>query len=94
MLQSLDLDGVYARTLAGRAQVLRLERPTSLAQHLMLRLNGYTPLREIVTREEEPLVPQALQELLQAGWIEVVRPASDEPTESQWGSLGQMDLAA
>ncbi len=88
-------EDVFVRTRAGQAQVLRTDRATTLAQHLLMRFNGYSPLALLLTDEERPLATAALAELLAQGWIERAVPEdAHAPTESQWGLIDGLGLAA
>ncbi len=81
---------VYARTRAGQSQVLRMERASTLAEHLLMRVNGYSPLERLLSaaeRVESQAAQSALAELLRQGWIEAVRDEQTAPIESQWGSM-------
>ncbi|RZS52287.1 hypothetical protein [Sphaerotilus mobilis] len=85
------LEQVFARTRSGQVQVLRTERVTTLAQHLLMRFNGYSPLAMLVRGDEQTQALAALDELLAQGWIEAVVADEGAPTESQWGSIGALD---
>jgi hypothetical protein len=86
-MTSQSLAVVYARTRAGQNQVLLMDRATTLAEHLLMRLNGYSPLERLLTAAERPHAAAALGELLMQGWIEPVRDEHAVPAESQWGSM-------
>lgn len=81
------LSVVYARTRAGQAHVLGTERPGTLTERLLMRLNGYTPLERLLSAAEQAQADGALDELLRQGWIEPVRDDAAAPSESQWGSI-------
>lgn len=81
---------VYARTRAGQSQVLRMERARTLAEHLLMRVNGYSPLERLLSaaeRVDSQATQAALAELLGQGWIEAVRDEQTAPIESRWGSM-------
>ena len=87
-MTSTSLEGVYARTHSGHAQVLRTEPSGRLSQRLLMRVNGYSPLERLLTHEEQAQALDAVDELVAKGWIEPVHADTSAPTESQWGSLG------
>ncbi|MGY0193956.1 hypothetical protein ACWA7J_02660 [Leptothrix sp. BB-4] len=88
------LEAVYARSRTGQSQALLTGRATTLAERLLLRLNGYSPLAMLVTAAEQPFVAQAVEELLDQGWIEAVLEDDAAPAESQWGAIDTLGLAA
>ncbi|MEY2653975.1 MAG: hypothetical protein RLZZ524_1003 [Pseudomonadota bacterium] len=92
-MTSPSLDDVWVRTRSGQAHVLRIERPATLAEHLLMRFNGYSTLDRLLTAPERPLALAAVAELIAQGWIEPVVDAQT-PTESQWGSMDGLGLAA
>ncbi len=89
-----NLEEVYARTRAGHAQVLRTEAAQQLSQRLLLRVNGYSPLERLLTREEQQQALAAVDELVSQGWIEPVDHDPSAPIASQWGALGGLDPIA
>ncbi len=93
-MTSPSLDDVWVRTRSGQAHVLRIERPASLSERLLMRFNGYSTLDRLLTAQERPVALAAVAELVAQGWIEPVVDEQATPTESQWGSMDGLGLAA
>jgi hypothetical protein len=93
-MQSLSLASVLCRTRAGQAVVLGNEGLSPVQAHLLMRLNGYTALSELMCDEERADMELAAMQLVQAGLACLCEPEGDYvPTASQWGDLLSADEA-
>jgi hypothetical protein len=91
-MQHLTSATVLGRTRAGQAVVLGNEGLSPAQAHLLMRLNGYTPLGELVCEDEEAEMLPAAVNLVAAGLAEVCE-VQGTPVESQWGELLSADAA-
>ena len=76
---------IFQRTDRGRAALLEEQELPAEALRLLMRLNGYTPLEQLLGPDEDraqALV--ALTPLLEAGLAEPVTPSALAPRPSAW----------
>lgn len=93
-MQSLTSASVLHRTRAGQAVVLGNEGLSPAQSHLLMRLNGYTALSELVCEDERAEMERAATQLVQAGLACLCEPEGvSVPTASQWGDLLSADAA-
>ena len=93
-MQTLTSASVLCRTRAGQAVVLGNEGLSPAQSRLLMRLNGYTALSELVCEAERAEMELAAMQLVQAGLACLCEPEGDPaPTVSQWGDLLSADAA-
>jgi hypothetical protein len=93
-MQSLTSSSVLRRTRAGQAVLLGNEGLSPAQAHLLMRLNGYTALSDLVCEEEHADMQLAAMQLVQAGLACLCEPEGEYvPTASQWGELLSADAA-
>lgn len=84
------LTHVFRRTARGHAVIVRAGDLPAEQMHLLMRVNGYTPLGLLAHELGEPTAVAALAEaLLAAGLIADVDEASTGPV-SAWGALDDL----
>ncbi len=93
-MQSPTSAAVLHRTRAGQAVVLGNEGLSPAQSHLLMRLNGYTALSELVCENELADMQLAAMQLVQAGLACLCEPEGEPaPMVSQWGDLLSADAA-
>ena len=76
---------IFQRTDRGRAALLEEHELPAEALRLLMRLNGYTPLDQLLGPDEDRAQAQAaLTPLLEAGLAEPVTPSAPAPRPSAW----------
>ena len=93
-MQPIHSATILVRTRAGQAVVLGNEGLSPAQSHLLMRLNGYTPLAELVCETEEAEMLEAAEQLVAAGLAQSSEPdGAHAPMTSQWGDLLSADAA-
>lgn len=76
---------IFQRTDRGRAALLEEQELPAEALRLLMRLNGYTPLDQLLGPDEgRAQALAALTPLLEAGLAEPVTPSALAPRPSAW----------
>lgn len=76
---------IFQRTDRGRAALLEEQELPPEALRLLMRLNGYTPLEQLLGPDEDRAQAlAALTPLLEAGLAEPVTPSAQAPRPSAW----------
>ena len=76
---------IFQRTDRGRAALLEEQELPAEALRLLMRLNGYTPLEQLLGPDEgRAQALAALTPLLEAGLAEPVTPSAQAPRPSAW----------
>lgn len=76
---------IFQRTDRGRAALLEEQELPAEALRLLMRLNGYTPLDQLLGPDEgRAQALAALTPLLEAGLAEPVTPSTPAPRPSAW----------
>ena len=76
---------IFQRTDRGRAALLEEHELPAEALRLLMRLNGYTPLEQLLGPDEgRAQALAALTPLLEAGQAEPVTPSTPAPRPSAW----------
>lgn len=66
---------IYQRSLLGQRELLRRGNSDELTQHLLARVNGFTPLRRLLdlSSEDPSAIGRAVEKLFEAGLIEFAK---------------------
>lgn len=85
-MKALSSTSVLVRTRAGQAVVQGSESLPPPQVHLLMRLNGYTSLGELVCESEAAELLPLAQALVDGGLAKKCKHVH-EPLESSWGEL-------